>query len=220
MAVRTTHLSDFLPLVLPHAPGCPIPVATFNLRVAAIEFCEKTRCWRNVSKQTVSRQNATVIAPQYAAIHQIEYAYFNGEKLTPTQFSDIDQSDASALVGDAPSYITQVTPNTVAVYPFAVGELSLSTFLKPRGGNEFGQNEENPIEDAYDFVPDFMLIQHGEPIAFGALARILAIPQQPYTNVDMAMHYLGRFREAMDGLFSSNMKGQQRAPRRTKFNDF
>ena len=218
MAVQTIQLSEFLPLILPHAPGCPDPVATFNLRLSAIEFCERTRCWRHILNTTVTTQNKVIVAPPYAAIHEFEHAYFEGEELAPTQFSDIDHGEDMA--GTVPRYITQVGPDTVALYPFATGNLQLSLFLKPRGGNEYGTVSDNPLDDAYDQVPGFMLAQHGEPIAFGALARILAIPGQPFSNPQMAQFYFGRARELMDARFSTNMRGQQRAPRRTRFIDF
>jgi hypothetical protein len=197
-------------------------VATFNLRLAAIEFCERTRCWRHILNTTVNSANRTVVAPPYAAIHEIEHAHFDGEPLTPAQFSDIDQAETvEEQAGQSPRYITQVTPNTVMLYPFSqAGRLTMAAFLKPRGGNEFSGNPDNPLEDSYDFVPDFLLIQHGEPIAFGALARILALPGQPFSNPAMAGAYLARANAAMETRFSTNMRGQQRAPRRTRFNDF
>ena len=36
-------IDDFLPLILPRAPGCPEPIAFDAIRQAAIEFCERTR---------------------------------------------------------------------------------------------------------------------------------------------------------------------------------
>ena len=220
MAVQTVQLIDFLPMVLPHAPGVPEPVAEFNLRLAAIEFCERTRCWRHILTRTINGQINNLIAPAYAAIHEFEHASWNGEPLQPVQFSDVAQEDMTADQGQ-PKYITQVAPDSVMLYPpVTTGTLTVSVFLKARGGQEFGGNPDDPLEDAYNVVPKFLHAQHGEPIAYGALARILAIPQQQFTDPKMAAHYADRFRAAMDAKFSANMRGQQRAPRRTRYHDF
>lgn len=221
MAVQTVPLSDFLPMVLPNAPGVPIPVAEFNLRLAAIEFCERTRCWRHVMTKALTGQTITVIAPAYAAIHEFEHAAWNEEPLQPVQFSDIALEGTEPADQGPPRYISQAKPDSVILFPpVTTGTLALSVFLKPRGGNEFGGNPDDPLEDAFDRVPEFMHAQHGEAIAYGALARILAIPKQQYTNPQMAGFYMQRFNAAMDAKFSANMRGQQRAPRRTHYHDF
>ena len=54
------QLTKFLPMVLPHVPECPHGVATFNLRLAAIEFCERTLCWRHLAKVTIEIGRAHV----------------------------------------------------------------------------------------------------------------------------------------------------------------
>lgn len=219
MATPTLQLSEFLPLVLPHAQGVSEPMATFNLRLAAIEFCERTRAWRHVINTTVTAQNKTLVAPEYAAIHEIEEAYFDGAKLTPVQYTEINHGDETDNTG-TPCYITQQSPNTVALYPFGTGALKMSVFLKPRGGHEYGNNPDNPLEDAFDEVPEFLFVQHGELIAFGALHRILMTPNKAYSNPDASAYYYQRFEAGVNGLKSTNMRGQQRAPRRTRSQPF
>lgn len=220
MAVQTVQLTEFLPMVLPLAPTVPEPVAEFNLRLAAIEFCERTRCWRQIITKPINGAKITLVAPRYAAIHEFEHADWDGIPLSPVQFSDVALEDMTPDQGQ-PEYISQASPDSVMLYPpVTTGTLTLSVFLKPRGGQEFGGNPDDPLEDAYNVVPQFLYAQHGEQIAFGALARILAIPQQSFTDTKMAAYYADRFRAAMDAKFSANMRGQQRAPRRTRYHDF
>lgn len=221
MAVETVQLSEFLPLVLPKAPGVPEPVAEFNLRLAAIEFCERTRAWRHVINTTVSAQNKTIVAPDYAAIHEIEQAYFNGKELQPIQYSDVDHGEEDENLGE-PRYITQANPNTVALYPFPedTGDFKMSVFLKPRGGHEYGGNPDDPLEDAYNEVPEFLFVQHAEPIAFGALHRILMTPNTSFSDGAAAAFYMQRFEQCVSSKFSANMRGQHRAARRTKAHEF
>lgn len=220
MPISTIQLGAFLPMVLPHAAGVPEPVANFNLRLATIEFCERSRCWRHIETQILTEQDSAVVAPSYSAIHEFEYAMHDNVPLEPIQFSQIEHHRAADLAGSPPKYITQVTPNTVSVYPFMPGTLEVSMFLKPQFGNQYGQNPANPLEDAFDKVPQFLLTQHGEPIAFGALARIFAIPNQTFSNPQMSAFYLQRFNSAVDGKFSANLRGQHRAAIRSKMHDF
>jgi hypothetical protein len=217
----TVSLTHFLPLVLPHAPECPPAIATFNLRLAAIEFCERTLCWRHLSTVTLNADGQALSAPPYAAIHRIESAVFDGEtKLEPLQFSDVDEKTFENTAGTPPKYITQAKYNTVRVLPFKTGTLALSLFLKPVNGTEMALDDDGIVTDAYDVVPDFIYKMHAEQIAAGALARLLAQPGKPWSDMNAAMLYGQRFNAVMDQHFSVSLTGQQRARRRTKFQDF
>lgn len=215
--------SEFLPMIRPYAAGVPDFVSEHCVRLAAIEFCERTRCWRAMTTVTTDEFGAAVLPYQfYAAIHEIEFAYFEGTQLKPTQFSEIDHGldAADPSTAGVPIYITQVGPDRVTVWPFAAGSLKLSLFLKPRNGQSFGDDIEDPLKDAYNIVPDFMLEQHGENIAYGALARILAIPGEKFSDPNAAAIYANGFEEYCQSKFNTAVRGQQRASRRTTFVDF
>jgi hypothetical protein len=114
----TIPLDRFLPLVMPHCPGAPEFVATRNLRLAAIEFCERTRCWRHLTTATITGDGQAIAAPAYAAIHLIEDATWeDGQRLTPIQFSDVDEEAAANATDAPPAYITQAEYNTIRVIP-------------------------------------------------------------------------------------------------------
>ena len=87
-AAPTKFLRDFLPLVIPNAIGVPDMVATFNLRLAAIEFCERTNCWRHIVSQTLTVNDPGIAVPGYATIHKIENASFGDIDLTPIAYTD------------------------------------------------------------------------------------------------------------------------------------
>lgn len=221
MPVQTRPLADFLPLVLPHAPDCPRTVAEQYLRLAAIEWCERTRCWRHVTTMALTEQGEAIVAPDYAAIFEIETAEFsNGNTdpvpLTPTQFTSVSLEDATAMAGGLPRYITQASPSTVTVLPFEAGDLSLSLFLKPRSGTEYGNDPDDPLQDRLNVVPQHVFVQSAEQIAEGALGRLLAIKNTSWHDPNMALYYSGRFDQACDRNFRSDMRGQHRAPVRTK----
>lgn len=217
MATPDTPLSLFLPYVLPHAMKVPEPVAEFNLRLAAIEFCERTRCWRHAVSVAVSSNNQTLVAPAFTTIHQFEEATHDGRLLIPTQYTSLPPEVLSGeLATGLPTWISQTEPGQVTIHPYLEGTLRLTVFLKPRHGTQFGADATNPLRDALNIVPAFMLSQHAEALACGALARILAIPGKPWSDPQRAMYHKAEFDKACDGSFSSNMTGQQRAPLRTK----
>ncbi|QCP84326.1 hypothetical protein EYE35_01130 [Cereibacter sphaeroides] len=211
------ELSLFLGYVLPFAPGCPQHTAERALRSAAIEWCERTNGWRSISSFDLTENRQAIVTPEHAVIHKIEEATFDGEPLTPTLFTEAapDELTGEAETGE-PRYLTQVGPNEVSVYPFAPGLLRLSLFLKPREDSLFGTDPDDPLKDAYNVVPDFMLSQHAERLSFGALARLLAMPNQTFTNPQEAQRYRLMFDAACDGTSSASIKGQQRARLRIK----
>lgn len=215
--IQMTAIADLLPYIIPKAPTVPQPFAEFQARLAVIEFCERTRCWRQIVNTTVGTNNTTVIAPQFTTIHEIEEATINGRLLEPTQFTEAQPDE---LYGEqAPSqakYIAQIAPGEVALYPFETGTLRVSCFLKPRHGQSIGADPQNPLADAYNTLPAFMVAQYAEKLAAGALARILATENADFFSPQMAAVYAGQFDEACNRHFSSNMRGQQRAPTRVK----
>ncbi|SDX73960.1 hypothetical protein [Roseicitreum antarcticum] len=222
--VAPIRIAQFLPYVMPHAPGAPDIVAEKYIRMAAIEFCERTRCWRHlISVDLTDQTTEAMIAPYYAAIHEIEYASFTSEfsqkrALTPTQFSDVSKEYRPSLETGQPEYVTQTNPNHVTVLPLAAGTLELSVFLKPRMGQQFGPGElGDPIQDDFNVVPDFLLTQWGEAVACGALSKLLMVPQQRWTDPKMGGFYLTKFERACDKHFSQSIRGQQRKAKRTRF---
>jgi hypothetical protein len=213
----TARTADLLPFILPKAKAAPQPFAELQARVACIEFCENTRCWRHITTVMLETQGQAVVAPFYATIHEFEEATLDGVPLTPTQFIDVKPETLTgrAEPGNA-AYIAQSNPGTVTVYPQQTGTLRLSVFLKPRYGQLFGMDAENPLEDAYNVIPEFLVAQHAQVLAAGALSRILSTPDEPFTDMKMAAVYRQEFELGMSRHFSSNIRGQQRAPVRTR----
>lgn len=202
-------LDTLFPRIMPRVKNCAVPIAEAAIRTAAIDFCERTRIWRSSDTFNVSHADCEVVAVPYgAALHEIESARFNGIALEPVSIGWLDEGvhgwrDKTAT---ASKWLTQVNPGSVRVVPAACGQLDLSLILKPS-------------EDA-DQLPAWLIDGHARVLADGALAEILTIPDKPAYNPDLAMFYSNRFRSEMDRLFNSNIKGQQKAPTRTRPNFF
>jgi hypothetical protein len=214
MPAPTAPLRDLLPLVLPHAMGVPDFVATFNLRLSAIEFCERACAWRHLVTQTIEAEGETVlVAPDYATIHKIEHADLDGTRLTPVAYTDVGPNKLGE--GASASWITQVNPTGVKILPQQAGELTVSVFLKPRHGSDFTASDDG-MTDYFDVIPEFMAAQYGEVIAHGALARLFAMPAAEWFNPNLAAFYASGFERRAINEANASLKGQQRAPIRSK----
>lgn len=183
-------IEDVFPHVLPHAPNCPRPAALLYVREAAIEFCRRTRIWRHADAFDYEGEPFVCVPPD-SSLFEIEQAKFDGRRLAAAAHFDRDDESGP------PQYVTQVTPNTISIVPQAIGRLWLSLFLVPS-------------QDAKT-LPDFLLDQHGKALGAGALASILLLPNQPYTNPQLAAIFDQQFQGACDRSFASHVKGQQRA---------
>lgn len=216
-AYPTTRLSELLPLILPHAKHCPEPFALLQARLAAIEFCEKTRCWRHVLTREMTTNHSVVVAPMTATIFEFEDATFDGSPLTPIQYTEADPDDLLEIANDGePKWISQIAPGEVAVFPFKAGTLRASVFLKPRHGQLFGTDPLDPLHDSFNVIPDFLFVQHAADLADGALARILFTPDEPFTDPQRAAVHHAAFKKACSNKSGAHVRGQQRAPVRTK----
>lgn len=217
LPTMTSPISDLLPYIIPQAPTVPTPFAEFQARLAVIEFCERTRCWRQIITVRLNAKGCARITPIGATIHEFEEAVLDGVTLIPSQFTVTDAEELTGVSNKGQAkYITQIAPGEVSVYPIQEGTLRVSCFLKPRHGQMVGTNTAKPLDDEYNVLPAFMVTQYAEKLAHGALYRIMSTPKQDFTDMDMAAVHKSAFDIACGSHFSSNMRGQQRAPVRVK----
>lgn len=216
-ALPTTRLSVLLPLILPMAKHCPEPYALLQARLACIDFCEATRCWRHVQSVTMTDNHTAIVAPTHSTIFEFEEVTWNGLPLDPVDYTEAEPDELAAIAGSGnPRWISQISPGEVGVFPFKPGTLRLSLFLKPRHGQLFGTDADDPLHDAYNVIPEFLFIQHATALADGALARILMTRDEPFFDPQKAAVHDAAFRSALVRKSSSHVRGQQRAPVRTK----
>jgi len=203
--------SDFFPFILPFAPSAPDPLVEQYARQAAIEFCRRTRVWRYVQQITITGIESEIIAaPAQSEIFEIESAHFksasdlNWRKLDRVAYEDINPDLMNATVTElsVPQAISQFGFDTVTIAPRAAGIVRVVSYLTPKINAEE--------------VPDFIFDRFPMVIADGALSHILMLPGQPYTNPNLGALKAGLFNQACDANFSMNIRGQQRAPARTK----
>lgn len=200
-------LKAFYPAIMPFAPGVPIITAENWIRQAAIEFCERTKLWRWSDSFTLTSDlSEDILSPAGSTVFGIELAELDGRKLTSVtpEWLDANLSGwrTNENIEGGGRYFTQLEPNTICVVPNSIGTLYLSLFLKPS-------------HDATE-VPDFIADQYRQAIADGALGQILAIPNQSFTDTQMAIARTQLFQSRLDSLANSGSTGQQRARVGTK----
>jgi hypothetical protein len=198
------ELDVFLPNITPYAPGCAEPTAFAAIIKAAQTFCERTRLWRGSSVLQVTPAGPNLVTvPVGSELFEIESARFDGRELQPISLSDLDNYHPRwrDLDNGAARWITQTEPGSVQLVPASTGALSLSTLLRP-------------IDHA-EQLPD-LFSQYTQMIADGALADILMLPAQSYSDPQRAQFYAQRFDNRIDSLCKLTIQGQQRAPVRSR----
>lgn len=200
-----TDLDAFLPLIRQFAPGVADPTAFGFIREAAITFCERTRLWRYEYDEDITGQD-DLFAPSGATIFEIETVRFNNEpldKATPQHLDEVLPTwRTDTGLANVPRYITQLAPDTLRLVPQASGHINLYLTLKP-------------AEDA-DTLPDFLAQKYRKAIADGALSHILMIPNQSFTNPDLAGYFATLFQQRLDSLSTIGAVGQMRAKPRVR----
>lgn len=199
------ELDVFLPKIMPYAPGCPEPTAMAAIVTAAQTFCERTRLWRYRDQFNVTPTSCNIMcAPCDATVFEIESAHLGDCKLDPISLADLEFKHPTwrQFSESSGRWITQVEPDTVMVVPPTTGTLTLALILRP--------------SDCAEQLPDFIGSLYRQCIADGALAEILMLPGQPFYAPDRAQYYAGRFESKLGELATRPLKGQQRAPIRTR----
>lgn len=229
------NLRVLLPLVMPFAPRVPELVALFNLRLAAIELCERARVWRHMTEMSVTENHFEITdIPPYGQVHEVERARMSGAlvDLIPLASNDAaleryqgyllsDDMDFSAA-NDAPTeaspvYFSQSKPGCFSLIPFATGAVVMSLWLKPHlDKHSYATSPAGLIEDSYDRVPGYLTNLYGQVVADGALGRLLMHTTAEYANPDLAMSKMAAAERGIVSAISKSFSGQQRAPARTK----
>lgn len=199
-------LDAFMPAIRPYAPGCANVTAFAAIRLAAIEFCERTKLWRWEDDFDVFADDAEQITTPYGSVLlDLDKVFFEGDELeraTPNYLDLHEPGWRTFLQDGKPQYITQLELNTLRVVPSQAGHVNVYGWLKPSA-------------DAKQ-LPDFLSDQYREVIAAGALSRLLSQPGQPYTNPTNGAGYSALFEMKLTAISGKAPNGQQRAPRRTR----
>jgi len=213
-------IDELLPRVMEVVPTCPEPTVIRHLRDAAIEFCRRTRVWRDYDTFPLSSEACEVIAADSEAqIFEITHASVtvtDDEDEDAITVSDLEPKTVDWLDEEnpgwrdetgTPRYFTQLAPNTVRVTPKPedAAVLRLELVMVP--------------SITAERFPDELIDTYGQVLADGALSRILILPTD-FAQPQLAVAYAASFNMALGRWGSQVPRGQQRTPRRTKLSSF
>lgn len=176
--------SRFYPYVLPSVPTCPEPTADHHIRLAAIEFCDRTHVWAE-TLDTIDVDGSESYALNFD--QEAELASLLEVKVGADEFTVVNRRDALKAVAAGDSCRIAWTDNRQDLWLHprpASGQLIVEVALKPS-------------QAAEDF-PDDVFAHHAEDISHGALARLHALPKQDWTDIGEADRQRALFERAID----------------------
>ena len=217
-----TPLRDFLPYVLPHAYGCPEPVAEMAIRDACIEFCGRSLLIQTVDTQSTTAGVAEydVPAPAQQSLCQVMRVTLGASELKRTALDDVRHGAAMRAGLDTvvesqsgtPQMYYQTTPTAETVCLWPVPSTTGSNALAIRAAFA-------PTRTATS-VDDALYDDWANEIASGALARLLAMPAQVFTNPKYAQAHEARFAGAIAAASTQARRGRLTGASRVAYRAF
>ena len=179
--------SSLIKEVAPYVPMCPDSVIEQHLRSATIELCEKSKAYVHDldTMATISGvYEYEFDQPTGTDVHQILYMTYDGRDMDPIspRSLELNYPDWRDRTGNPHVYL-QKSPDTFWVVPVPSSTKSdgliISVALKPsRTSNNINTNFSNDYRDG---------------IIYGALYRLLRMPNREWTDVGAAQEYLFQF---------------------------
>ena len=200
---------DFLPYVAPSVNACPTIVAVHSIRQAAIEFCEKAQVWRErmdtLLADGISTRYALPIDDQteISKLLEVTVGVSGRQPDTYDIMKPMDGRDSQRI---QTSGRVAWTDNRRDIYlnpmPVEGAEIDVYVSLKP-SLNSFS-------------FPDDVFAHHVDPIAAGALARLLKMPKTDWYDVALAVDKRNEFMGAINTQGMAAHLGNGRSKRRSR----
>lgn len=174
-------ISDFMQYVLPYVPGCTYPLAELHIRNICIDFCTHAPIVQeqldpiNLIKGQREYDLDTAAGTVTTIVLQAKY---QGRDLDICKIGDTTFDYTDDQFG-APTGIMQAAGNlfTLNIKPIANERAALSLIVATK-----------PTAQA-PTVADVLLNDYAYEIGQGAVARLLKIPGQPFSNPATSIAY-------------------------------
>jgi hypothetical protein len=187
-------VTDFLRFVMPEVLGCPQVLASQHVVDAAIEFCSKVAIWTEplASVPSVAGQASYAMTPSEGRAVGPLQVYFDGTKLDPgtnQQFTAAYPESVWHTVTGTPLYFTRGADES---------KITLVPIPETAGLNINMTVSVKPLPTATT-LPDNLFYEYYKAITAGAKATLMAMPEQRWTNTQMAAYYEGMFKVEIAG---------------------
>lgn len=202
----------FLPHILPHVDNVLDDQAVIAARNACIDYCRETmflQCDLTPITVMAGANTYCVDVPRYNILGQLQGLYYLGRKLERRSQYELEKmfsQNWQSLQGTPQAY-TQFNPNdiTLALCPSETVQNAIT-----------GRLSYMPLRDST--VVDSQLYERFlEDIVAGALAHLMATPNQPYSDPAAAKMYETRFRVAKQTTRAYVTGGMNHAPMRVRY---
>jgi hypothetical protein len=201
--LQMQSLDKFMPRLLPWVPGCSLPMAQQELVRSAIAFCEETNA---VCTDT---DPITIVAGKATYDTDIDFeqevtrvmaAWFGDRPLSPLatgNHPDRAGSPSAICVSDMNTVTLVPTPDTATT-----DKLKLRIATRPK-------ITARRLDDA-------LLNKWSEGVVFGAIARLTAMPGQPFSDAGQAMYADSQFWRAVNRARIESRRGSTAATLRVR----
>lgn len=202
--------SDLISEVLPYLAAYPSDTLAENaIKRAAIEFCSGSMIWKHLpdAMDVIAGENEYILElPQGAEVSMVLNVSLDGAQLDPKTVDWLD-SQCSGWLTDAakPDYYTQIESEKIILAPLpsetVTAGLVLSFALQPSLTSTS--------------FPKWIFSKFPYAITDGALAKLMLIPNKPWTDIQNGSDRRSRFESAIGTARESSSKALGRAPIRS-----
>lgn len=201
-------LQNLVDEVVPFAPGAPEAAALWAYRRAAREFFTRTLAWRKeLSFAAIAQAAQTALAPgaDLEAFDAVQ-CWYDARKLVKGTNVQAKRELGVDATTHPPAYFRVDDVNSLVISPAppAVGKtIVLIANVRPT------------LTAAT--LDDAMVNKYGEMLERGALAYLLRMPRQPWTQYESAADNDDRFQMDIDKVSVLGVDGGVGTPRRVKY---
>ena len=179
----TIAMDEFLPDVAAEAYTVPTRMALTELRKAAKDLCRRSNAWRDVQgtgSYTAGTRTYVLTPPTGGVILRTERVVLDAARLLYPVSFDVTPADWKTKQGGVLCFM-ELSPGVIDLLrvPDADGVFEYAVVC-------------SPADDAAS-LPDVLFRDHYDTILHGALWRLHAMPEKPWTSATAAVYHQGRF---------------------------
>lgn len=176
----TAYIEPLMVEALISAPGCPETIVERALRQSMVDFYRESAAWRHtteVAAVIMARADVELDLPADTFIHRVYWAKLDGKVLTA-----ISPRNVRGGVGTPRGYAIDGLSNTLKLDP-----VPQDTFLR----NGLQVNVALQPLPSLEELPDELFALHRDGILYGAIARLLAMANVSWGDLQSAQIYAG-----------------------------
>lgn len=190
--------STWVPELRVHIRGAQDDFLEFEVLATVRDYYNRSgsAAWRVPSFPTVADQaEYTLMPPDGSVVLYISSVWKNNKPLAPATMFDEDQR--ARVLNVSADYFDHPTTNTFKLVGTPIPEGDV-IYVETRLGVAPGAQTE--------WFSDHLMNKHYDDILTGALARLHALPDKPWTNEKLAKYYLGEYKSMAAAAREDTMK--------------